>query len=126
MAEKYGSYTENINLYNPDLEDLVDVGDINKNNENIDKNIARLVLLIQQRAPINDPSFSGRVTAPNTTISGSDVVVTITDMKNYHLVKQVTKVNSLPATGQLGYIYIVGSSGNTLEYVWNGQEYVQL
>ena len=64
--------TINKNYNMPELEDRVKISDLNQNAENMDVDVSVLEALMETKAPIHSPKFSGEPIAPK---PGVDEVV---------------------------------------------------
>lgn len=56
--------TINYNYNMPEREDRVKIDDLNQNAENIDVDIAKLTAVVNTKAPVHSPVFSGEPMAP--------------------------------------------------------------
>ena len=56
--------TSNYHYNMPDRDEKVKVEILNQNTENIDTDLAALAAIVDSKAPINSPQFSGKVMAP--------------------------------------------------------------
>ena len=127
---KYGEQTQ-YKLFKPDVEDNVLIEDLNHNIEMIDKNFASIDVSLSTKAPIQNPSFIGKVTIPNPGATNSkDVgIAATTDYVDQSLgmseILLYNTRNDLPETGQYGYIYLLKDEENNPELIWNGSEYIE-